>query len=61
MVGISQKIPTKEMYVVERKNGGGGSVSGDLIEYMPEKSHKSIILTDIQLSNLIRCLPSFYR
>ena len=33
----------------------------DLIEYMPEKSHKSIILSDLQLSNFIRCLPSFYR
>lgn len=33
----------------------------ELIEIRPKKSHKSIILGDLELSNLICCLPSYYR
>lgn len=39
-VGMSQSIPHKDLYVVEKSQK-------DLIEYMPEKSHKSVILSDI--------------
>ena len=61
-VSLSKKISSKDLYVVERTQIQQKLTnSSDLIEYMPEKSHKSVILTDIQLSNFIRCLPSFYR
>mmetsp|Transcript_33615 Transcript_33615/g.51785 ORF Transcript_33615/g.51785 Transcript_33615/m.51785 type:complete len:117 (+) Transcript_33615:1743-2093(+) len=32
-----------------------------LIQYMPKRNHKSVILSDLQLSNLISCFPNFYR
>lgn len=37
------------------------NTSTSLIEYMPKKSHKSNILSDLQISNLVGCLPMYYR
>lgn len=54
-VSMSQSNTNKDLYIVER------SQKSDLIEFMPEKSHKSVILSDLQLSNFIGALPSFYR
>ena len=36
-------------------------IKQELIEFRPKKSHKSIIIGDLELSNLISCLPSYYR
>jgi hypothetical protein len=41
-VSLYSQIPSKDLYVVERTQN-----AGDLIEFMPEKSHKSIILSDL--------------
>ena len=46
-VSMSKTIPHKDLYVVERSSNQQMASSCDLIEYMPEKSHKSIILSDI--------------
>ena len=32
-----------------------------ILKYAPEKSHNSELLNDLQISNLVGCLPSFYR
>lgn len=61
-VSMNKILPSKDLYVVEKTQIQQKMTnSSDLIEYMPERSHKSVILSDIQLSNFIRCLPSFYR
>jgi hypothetical protein len=61
-VRLSEQFSSKDLYVVERtKIQQDTTNSSVLLEYMPEKSHKSVILSDIQLSNFIRCLPPFYR
>ena len=47
------------MYLIQ-ENGGEKqkkTASKDLITYMPNKNAKSKILNDLQISNLICCLP----
>ena len=58
LVHMMHKTDQVDLYNVSEKDK---SSSCNLIEYIPERSHKSMIVGDLQLSNLIAFLPSFYR
>ena len=54
---------SKDMYLIQEDGSDikQKTSSKDLITYMPNKNAKSKILNDLQISNLICCLPQFYR
>ena len=56
----------KDMYLIDdgtdsNKFKQKKAATKDLITYMPNKNAKSKIINDLQISNLICCLPQFYR